>query len=110
MSKKNGKRYEGKFKAKVVIESLKNEKTLLQIASENKIMPKNIINWKKIFLEKSAAIFETEKSIRDYERKLSERDSSIEELYKQIGKLAAQLEWLKKKCRENGFGIETPLY
>jgi len=110
MSKKNGRRYDGKFKAKIVIEALKCEKTLNQIASENKIMPKNIVNWKKTFLEKSEAIFETEKNVRDYERKLAERDSSLDELYRYIGKITAQLEWLKKKCRENGFGYETPLY
>ena len=44
--------YSAEFKTKLVLELLKEDKTLTQIASENNITPKNIQNWKKIFLDK----------------------------------------------------------
>ena len=40
--------YSAEFKTKIVIEVLRNEKTLAEIASENNVTPKNIQNWKKI--------------------------------------------------------------
>jgi len=36
--------YTSEFKAKMVLEVLKGEKTLNQIANENNILPKNLIN------------------------------------------------------------------
>jgi putative transposase len=40
--------YSAEFKSKLVLEVLKNEKTLQEIASANNITPKNLQNWKKI--------------------------------------------------------------
>jgi len=51
MSRRKMKKYPSSFKARVVLETLKNEKTLSQIASEARIDPKNIQNWKKELLE-----------------------------------------------------------
>ncbi len=42
--------YSTAFKTKLVLELLKEDKTLTQIVSKNNITPKNIQNWKKIFL------------------------------------------------------------
>ena len=54
--------YSAGFKTKIVLEVLKNEKTLAEIASENSITPKNIQNWKKIFLENASMAMEPEKA------------------------------------------------
>jgi len=35
------------LKSKLVLEVLKNEKTLAEIASDNNITPKNLQNWKR---------------------------------------------------------------
>ena len=40
-------RYSTELKTKVVLEVLKEEKTLNEIASANNINPKNLQNWKK---------------------------------------------------------------
>jgi putative transposase len=45
--------YSAEFKSQLVLEILKNEKTLQEIASANNITPKNLQNWKKIFLDES---------------------------------------------------------
>ena len=44
-------KYSADYKSKLVLEVLKNERTLAEIASANNITPKNLQNWKKIFLE-----------------------------------------------------------
>jgi len=43
--------YTAEFKTRLVLEVIKEEKTLVEIASANKITPKNLQNWKKVFLE-----------------------------------------------------------
>jgi len=110
MSKKSRKHYDGKFKTKVALESIKGEKTLSQIASEFKIFPKYITKWKQMLIENAPKLFETEKSNRENQKRFEEQRAVIDELYRQNGKAAAQLEWLKKKCSDNGFEYETPLY
>ena len=42
--------YSAEFKTKIVLEVLKGDKTINEIASEYNIIPKNILNWKNIFL------------------------------------------------------------
>ena len=59
--------YSAEFKVKIVLEVLKNEKSINQIAKEHNILPKNIINWKKQFLE-NAQINRTEQSSKRIQR------------------------------------------
>ena len=39
------------FKAKVVLEVLEKEQTINEIASKYELLPANVKNWKKMFLE-----------------------------------------------------------
>jgi putative transposase len=51
-----------------------------------------IARWKKHMLEKLPSIFSENYKIED-----KEADKVIEELYKQIGQLKVELDWIKKK-------------
>lgn len=90
------KQYTSAFKAKVVQELLKEEKTLAQIASEYEVHPTQLKNWKAIALEGMPSLFEKQDSTIElkaaYERQVTE-------LYAEIGKLTTQVTWLKKKCQ-----------
>lgn len=105
MSTKKPRTYENNFKAKVVLEALKNDKTINQIASENNIIPENIKNWKKQFLENMEMVFDKDKGLDPYKKKISEKDELIEELYKQVGRITTHLEWAKKKSKEAGIEL-----
>ena len=88
------KQYSAAFKAKVVRELLKEEKTLAQLASEYEVHPTQLKNWRAIALEGLPGLFEKQDSTAEvraaYEQQLTD-------LYAEIGKLTTQVNWLKKK-------------
>jgi len=55
--------YSAEFKTKLVLEVLKNDKTINEIASSNNITPKNLQNWRKTFLENAEIAME---NVRDF--------------------------------------------
>lgn len=86
------KRYDKEFKAKVALEALKGEKTLQELAITYAVHPNMIALWKKQILEHASMLFEKEgkdKDVEDAERKQGE-------LYKQIGQLQVENDYLKK--------------
>ena len=103
--KKSVKQYKPEFKVKVVLESLKGEKTTNQIAAKYDTVPRNIQYWRKQFLENAELAFDKEKSIKKYKQKLIRKEEELEEVYTELGKLTAQLNWAKKKFKEVGLRI-----
>lgn len=87
------KTYTSDFKAKMVIEALKGEKTINEIASANGVHPILLTRWKTETINGLPLLFDNKKS----NKKIKEYEDKIEELYKQIGKLTTQNEWMKKK-------------
>ena len=85
-------------KAKIVLETLKGEKTLSEIAAENNVNPNLLSKWKKMAVEGLPTLFEEENLQKRRILKVHEEEKS--ELYKQIGKLTTELEWLKKKSAQ----------
>jgi transposase len=95
------KRYTPKQKAQIVLEMLKEERSVAQISSEYGIHPSQLHKWKAQALESLPSLFEDE---RKGEKALkAEHERHLKELYTEIGKLSTQLAWLKKKS-----GIEPP--
>lgn len=96
------KKYTPEFKSKVVLEAIKNDKTLAEIASEYEVSTKNIQNWKKIFLENAETVFKQAHIEKLHKEELKEKEKMIDELYKEVGNLTVQVNWVKKKVREAG--------
>jgi len=83
-------------KAHIALEILKEEKTVNQIASEYGVHPNLLYRWKKQALENLHKLFEDEnKGERDRQ---AEHERQENELYREIGRLTTQLNWLKKKA------------
>jgi len=89
------KQYEASFKAKVALEALKGEKTMAQLASEYDVHPNQIGRWKTELLEKLPELFSDRRKRVDKDREETEA-----ELYRQIGQLKVELDWLKKKSQK----------
>jgi putative transposase len=73
------------FKTKLVLEVLKNEKTLNEIASAYNITPKNLHNWKKIFLDNAEIAMEPSKAVKEYKEELAQVHEENEALTKIVG-------------------------
>lgn len=90
------KNYTGDIKAKMVLEILKEEKTISQIASENGIPPNQLSKWKNTLLERMPEILEDGRRKGDEE--IAALKKQLEDSYVEIGRLTTQMNWLKKKC------------
>jgi len=89
--------HDAAFKARVALEAVKGEKTIAEIASEYGVHPNQIGQWKKRVLEELPSIFS------DRRRKDEKEDAAeADELYRQIGQLKVELDWLKKKSQQLG--------
>jgi transposase-like protein len=88
------KNHNGAFKAKVALEAVKGEKTLAQLSSEFEVHANQIGQWRKQMLTELPSLFA-------HRRRKHERDQEqlVSELYRQIGQLKVELDWLKKKSQ-----------
>ena len=77
MSSKTGKRYTPRFKFQVVMETLKSDKTMGQIAKAYGVHPITIHKWKREFIEKGPELFGQENTIHEYERKVRDLERLI---------------------------------
>lgn len=93
MNKRN--RYSGIFKARVSLEAIKEEATLAELSSKYQIHANQITTWKKKLLTNAKDIFE------DKRRRKKNKEIQTDELYRQIGQLKVELDWLKKKSGLN---------
>lgn len=89
------KRLSASQKAQIVLEVIREEKSVSQIAAENGIHPNQIHKWKKQALDDFAQLFEDDR--KGERAREFEHEKQINELYAEIGRLSAQLSWLKKK-------------
>jgi len=86
------KRFDTDFMAKVALDAIKEENTIAELSSRYEVHRTQITNWRKRALGgiKEAFRVKQEKSNRENEK-------LVDELYKQIGQLKVENEWLKKK-------------
>lgn len=87
------------FKTQVVLELLREEKDLNQIASEHEIAPNMLRNWKKEFLAHASNAFSNKKEATFEQEKIAYEQKS-EQLYHTIGQLTVDVNWLKKKSEQ----------
>lgn len=88
------KRYSPEFKARVTLELIREEKSVAELASEYGVHPVMLQRWKKQALDNFAKVFSREEQ---WEAVKAQYEKRIEELYTEVGRLSAQLSWLKKK-------------
>ena len=86
------KQRDGRFKAQVALEAIKNQQTISQIASEYGVNPAQVSQWKKQVLEELPQLFTNGRS-----KAVSDNDQLVAELYRQIGQLKVEPDWLQKK-------------
>jgi transposase len=84
--------HDAAFKARVALEALKQEKTLAQLSSEFGVHANQIRQWRQKLLEEVPTLFSDRRKKTD-----QDNEELVAELYRQIGQLKVEVDWLKKK-------------
>ena len=94
---KHFKKYSSDFRLKVVLKYLSNNFTIAQICSEFNISKATLSNWVKQFKTNSSNVF-SDNLITNKATKIKEKqaEKEIENLYKKIGQLTVERDFLKK--------------
>jgi len=89
--------YSAEFKGKLVLEVLEGEKTINEIASTYGIIPNNLKNWKKQFLENMSLAFDKSAVVKEYKDEIEILQKSNDELAKKVGNLTIEKDFLEGK-------------
>ena len=87
------KRHSAVFKAQVALAALRSEATTNELGSRFELHPTQIAQWKKQLVDGAASVFENGPVAA-----CSDQERLVTDLYEQLGRAHAELEWLKKKC------------
>ena len=96
---KKRRKYTAEFKSKVALEALREQTPLHEIAKKYEIHPSQVTEWKKALLGNASEVFE-----KDAEKKKDAKLQKQKEnrLYKQIGQLQVEVDFLKESCHDLG--------
>lgn len=78
------------FKAKVVVEALKEKDTIEVLAKKYELLPNQISMWKSEAIRNLSAVFSAEKTV------VAKDEIPTEKLYARIGQLTLENDFLKK--------------
>jgi transposase len=86
MTKRTRRNHGAVFKAKVALEAIKGEQTLVELSERFQVHPNQITEWKKHLLDRAQEVFEKGKT--------SDKEPSVKELHAKIGQLAMENDFL----------------
>lgn len=99
MKKNKVKIFSSEEKTKIVLELIKEDSTLGQLASKYEISSKTIQNWKKQFLTNAALAFEPAKVLSEYQEQINNLKEQNDELAKALGKTTVERDWAVGKLK-----------
>jgi transposase len=86
MSRRPRRNHAAAFKAKVALEALKGEQTIVELAQRYQVHPNQITEWKRQLLEHAADVFNKDRK--------PDQGPSIKELHAKIGQLSMENDFL----------------
>lgn len=91
MTKRSRRKFSAEFKAKVVLEALKERYTVEELSRKYELHPTQISTWKKEAIANMSSVFGAAKS-----EEAADQEKQTEKLYAQIGQLKVENDFLKK--------------
>ena len=92
MSRKR-KQYSAEFKTKVVLELLKGDQTVAQVASKYEVTAKSLTDWKKQFLENASLAFDVSGATKAYKDEIEGLKEENDALAKKLCKTTISPNW-----------------
>jgi transposase len=80
------------FKAKVALEAVKGDRTLIELARHFAVHPTQVVEWKQMLLAGASDLF-----ARKVERYTPREPDLLDQHCREIGQMKAELNWLKKE-------------
>jgi len=90
--------YTAEYKAKIVLEVLREEKTLSEIAAREGVNPNQIGNWKREFLENASRVFAQNRLEKEASRQIDELQEKEKVYQAKVGQLTLEVDFLKEVC------------
>lgn len=87
--KRTRRKFSSNFKTKLVLEVLKEQQTIQELASKYEVHPNQISTWKNEFLSNASSVFDSKK-----EKQNTHQDTA--KLYKVIGEQKVEIDFLKE--------------
>lgn len=86
MSKRPRRNHAPVFKAKVALEALKGDQTIVELSQRYQVHPNQITDWKKQLLEHAAEVFSKDRK--------TELGPNVKDLHAKIGQLSMENDFL----------------
>ncbi|MDF1881159.1 IS3 family transposase [Sulfurimonas sp. MAG313] len=93
--------YTAEFKAKIVIEVLRDEESLNEIASQYKLLPKNLQNWKKQFLKNASIAFDKSTVVKEYKDEIEKLKKEKDATSKKLGEVIIERDFVVEKLQSS---------
>ena len=98
--------YTAAFKTKIVLEVLREERELGEIAAEHNLSPNMVRNWKREFLANAESVFENPKKLeKEARRKEAALEKKNNQMLRTIGQLTLERDFLQECFRKSGRSI-----
>jgi transposase-like protein len=98
------KQYSPPFKAKVALAAIRGEQTVAELAHQYEIHPTLVNNWKRHLLSTASQVFENGAGLPAS----LDQQTQIDELYRQIGQLKVERDFLVSRSARLGLPIAKP--
>lgn len=92
MERKSRRKFSSDFKAKVVLEALKERSTIEELARKYELHPTQINLWKREAVSNLSSVFG-----KGSDEEKNDKEEQMDKLYSQIGQLKVENDFLKKR-------------
>ena len=82
-------RFTSEFKARVVLEALRGDKTVQEIAAKHQVHPNQVSAWKRQAIEGLSEVFSN-----GADRERQDHDAEVRDLHAKIGQLTVERDFL----------------
>ena len=101
-----GRPHPPEFKAKVVMQVVSGEKTLNDVATEYDLNPNLVRKWRSKFEQEAYRAFSATEDDKARERELAEHREEVDDLYRMIGQLTAERDYLQRSVLKR-YGVDV---